>query len=1082
MTNKQIIHPLNFINQRGEMANLIRNKDWSLTPVGMPEYWPQSLRTTLSIILNSKFPMFLFWGSELICFYNDAYRPSLGNNGKHPAILGGRAEDFWKEIWSDIKPIIDNVLKGGEANWSEDQLLPIYRNGKMEDVYWTFSYSPVNDESGSPAGVFVTCVETTDKVLGIKKLKESDSFNLTVLESSPDCIKLLDKEGHIQYMNINGLCAMEIDDFTFIKNKPWAALWGKENQYLVEETIAKALQGQTATFNAFCPTVKGTPKWWEVKLSPVRESVSNKIISLISVSRDITADKKAEEKLKESEERLHLAMGTSGVGIWEWNLETNQIRWDKQMFRIYGLTPTSDGYIPYEAWSKAVDPEDILEQEKILQDTVKNKKNSRRSFKIIRANDGKFCYIEAVETVRTNAEGNAEWVIGTNMDVTERKVREQQLQKTTSHLDLSTKSAGVGTWLLHIRTEKLEWSALHKRMWGYDENETDLGYEDWHRVIHIDDKERCFAEVATARIEKRKYEVDYRIHRANDGELRWVKSVGQYHFNDAGEAVTLTGISIDITNAKIAEEELKASEENFRQLSDLMPEKVSRSDSRGNVIYFNQSWLNYTGMSCEDLKDWSWGQVMHPDDIEELTKLWTHSVTTGDDFEMEFRILNKEGQYRWHLCRSSALKDEQGLIKNWVGVTIDIEQQKKFAGELEMEVKSRTTQLLLLNEDLKKSEERYHLMVGEVQDYAILYLSNEGIIENWNKGAERITGFSADEIIGKSFKIFYPSDALQSHLPEKLIEEAITTGTAKHEGWRVRKDGTRFWGSIVITALHDEQKNIIGFSKVTRDLTAIKEADDKIKMDALQLKKQNEELEKMNKELESFAYIASHDLQEPLRKIQTYSSFILAKEVPNLTDSGKNYFSRIQNAAKRMQQLIDDILSYSRTNHKEVEFELIDLNKLIAEVTGDLKDEMQNKNAIIETKQLCTIKVIPYQFRQLFQNLISNSLKFSKPDYQSHIIIMAQMVNSKTDSQYPLPIGKDYCHITVSDNGIGFDQQYSHRIFELFQRLHGKNEYNGTGIGLAIVKKIVENHKGLITATSTEGKGANFNIYIPVES
>ncbi len=947
MTNKQIIHPLNFINQRGEMANLIRNKDWSLTPVGMPEYWPQSLRTTLSIILNSKFPMFLFWGSELVCFYNDAYRPSLGNNGKHPAILGGRAEDFWKEIWSDIKPIIDNVLTGGEANWSEDQLLPIFRNVKMEDVYWTFSYCAVNDESGEPAGVFVTCVETTDKVLGLKKLKES-------------------------------------------------------------------------------------------------------------------------------EERLHLAMGTSGVGIWEWNLVTNQIRWDKQMFRIYGLTPTSDGYIPYDVWSKAVAPDDLQEQEKILQDTVKNKKNSRRSFKIIRANDGKFCYIEAVETVRTNAEGNAEWVIGTNMDVTERKVREQQLQKITSHLDLSTKSAGVGTWLLYLSSEKLEWSALHKRMWGYDENETDLGYEDWHKVIYSEDKERCFAEVAAARIEKRKYEVDYRIHRANDGELRWVKSVGQYHFNDAGDAVTLTGISIDITVSKIAEEKLKASEENFRQLSDLMPEKVSRSDSQGNFIYYNQSWLNYTGMSFEDLKDWGWGQVMHPDDIEELTKLWTHSITTGDDFEMEFRILNKEGQYRWHMCRSSALKDEKGLIKNWVGVTIDIEQQKKFAGELEMEVKSRTAQLILLNEDLKKSEERYHLMVGEVQDYAILYLSNEGIIENWNKGAEKIKGYKAEEIIGKSFEVFYTNDALQNHLPEKLLEEARTNGTAKHECWRVRKDGSRFWGSIVITALHDEQKNIIGFSKVTRDLTAIKEADDKIKMDALQLKKQNEELE-------SFAYIASHDLQEPLRKIQTYSSFILAKEILNLTDSGKNYFNRIQNASKRMQQLIDDILSYSRTNHKEVEFELIDLNKIISEVTNDLKDEIQNKDAKIEIKQLYSLKVIPYQFRQLFQNLICNSLKFSKPESIPHIIINAQIVNSKTNLQFGLPTGKKYCQITVADNGIGFDEQYSNRIFELFQRLHGKNEYNGTGIGLAIVKKIVENHNGLIKATSTEGEGATFHIYIPLE-
>ncbi|MEP7238529.1 MAG: PAS domain-containing protein, partial [Ferruginibacter sp.] len=163
-----------FLAGGGEMGNLIRTKDWSASFVGTPDGWPQSLRTTLSIILNSKFPMFLFWGPHLVCFYNDAYRPSLGNEGKHPHILGSRAEDYWQEIWPVIKPLIDQVLAGGEATWSEDQLIPIYRNGKMEDVYWTFSYSPVNDESGKPAGVFVTCNETTDKVNTLRSLQESN--------------------------------------------------------------------------------------------------------------------------------------------------------------------------------------------------------------------------------------------------------------------------------------------------------------------------------------------------------------------------------------------------------------------------------------------------------------------------------------------------------------------------------------------------------------------------------------------------------------------------------------------------------------------------------------------------------------------------------------------------------------------------------------------------------------------------------------------------------------------------------------------------------------------------------------------
>src|SRR6478735_2429879 len=153
-----------FLQGGGEMGAFTREKDWRQTTVGPPDTWPQVLKTTLSNLLNSRFPMFLWWGPELICFYNDAYRPSLGNQGKHPHILGMPAHEAWTEIWEVIHPLILKVLEKGEATWSEDQLIPIFRNGHLEDVYWTFSYSRVNDENGEPAGVLVTCTETTDKV------------------------------------------------------------------------------------------------------------------------------------------------------------------------------------------------------------------------------------------------------------------------------------------------------------------------------------------------------------------------------------------------------------------------------------------------------------------------------------------------------------------------------------------------------------------------------------------------------------------------------------------------------------------------------------------------------------------------------------------------------------------------------------------------------------------------------------------------------------------------------------------------------------------------------------------------------
>jgi signal transduction histidine kinase len=250
---------------------------------------------------------------------------------------------------------------------------------------------------------------------------------------------------------------------------------------------------------------------------------------------------------------------------------------------------------------------------------------------------------------------------------------------------------------------------------------------------------------------------------------------------------------------------------------------------------------------------------------------------------------------------------------------------------------------------------------------------------------------------------------------------------------------------------------------------------------------QNEEKEKRaaelsiaNKELLAFTYISSHDLQEPLRKIQMFSLVILKSEANNLSETGKYYFQRMQLAAQRMQQLINDLLDFSRITTTELKFEKTELNTIVQDVITELKDTIQEKRATIDATDLCSANIIAFQFRQLMFNLISNALKFSKPAIPCHIIIRSRILNgSQLDREMVFP-EKDYCHITIKDNGIGFESQFNERIFEVFQKLHNKEVYSGTGIGLAIVKKIVENHNGIITATSELGQGATFDIYIPI--
>jgi PAS domain S-box-containing protein len=369
-------------------------------------------------------------------------------------------------------------------------------------------------------------------------------------------------------------------------------------------------------------------------------------------------------------------------------------------------------------------------------------------------------------------------------------------------------------------------------------------------------------------------------------------------------------------------------------------------------------------------------------------------------------------------------------------------------------------------------------MIDEVEDYAILMMDKEGNILNWNKGAEKIKGYKANEIISKSFRLFYTAEDRENHLPEMLLKQGVKNGKALHEGWRVRKDGTRFWGSIVITAIHNNEGEVIGFTKVTRDLTERKMAEESMKAQSLELLKKNEELSlakqeienslvkirEVNQELEKFAFVASHDLQEPLRKINTYFSMLCAINEGSFDEKSHELKKKIFHAGSRMKHLIDDLLSLSSIS-EDVSLKPVDLNKVVALALEDLEMRIADKKAIIEVGTLPKVQAVESFLVQLFLNLLSNSLKFSKRI--PHIKISASVTS-------------ELAVIRLEDNGIGMEEEQSKQIFETFKRLHSNFEYEGTGIGLAICKRIVAVHRGTIHVESKVTEGTVFTITLLV--
>ena len=373
---------------------------------------------------------------------------------------------------------------------------------------------------------------------------------------------------------------------------------------------------------------------------------------------------------------------------------------------------------------------------------------------------------------------------------------------------------------------------------------------------------------------------------------------------------------------------------------------------------------------------------------------------------------------------------------------------------------------------LQSGDYAYRLLIEKFGEGA-LNLTEDGLIVYTNTYFCNFFGLPYEKVVGTS--IFEYIDELSLDEFKSLFAAALNKNAKGEINLRFKKTITPVYVSL--TSL---QPHLPTIGMIVTDLTEKKH----MEMERLQneklLAEKNIELQNQNAELASFSYIASHDLQEPLRKIQAFSSRILQKEGKLLSDSGRDYFARIVDSASRMQKLIEALLNYSRTNTADIILEPSDLNAVLGDVVFDLKEEIEANNVIVESEELPTLNIFPLQFHQLFCNIISNSIKYRVPGVQPKINITQNLVEA-SDVDEKAITGIKYWKISFRDNGIGFDPQHGERIFDLFQRLHSRDEYEGTGIGLAICKKIMQNHQGFIKAEGTPNAGSVFHIYIPAD-
>lgn len=577
-----------------------------------------------------------------------------------------------------------------------------------------------------------------------------------------------------------------------------------------------------------------------------------------------------------------------------------------------------------------------------------------------------------------------------------------------------------------------------------------------------------------------------------DGTRFWGSMTLTAFRDGQGRVVRFLKVTRDLTERKLAEdkfsnlleelktrnEELRKSEERYhKMISEVRDYAIILLDTDGTILDWNLGAEHVKGYTPSEIIGKNF-RLFYPTEEKEADlpgRLLSMAARNGSVTHEGWR-LRKDGGRFWGSVAITALHNEEGEIIGFSKVTRDLTARKI----AEDKMANMVEELQQANEQLRQSEERYHRMIEEVQDYAIVLLDPAGNIQNWNAGAQVIKGYAAPEIVGKNFRAFYTDEDLKDGLPERLLESARTNGKVVHEGWRLRKNGSRFWGSVVITALHNPAGDVIGYSKLTRDLTQRREAEEAMRASAAQLDLKNRTLERLNAELSSFSYIASHDLKEPLRKIQNFAGRL--EEDTTLSESNKGYLHKIMESASRMQKLIHDLLSYSEVSNDSLDFQPVDMNDVLQDVLEDLEIVIGEKKAVIRSGRLPVVDGVYHQLSQMTFNLLSNALKFSRKEEPPLIEIEADITDCPSLPGNLRPVSSRCYHLTFRDNGIGFDAEFSTKIFQAFQRLHSRFEFSGTGIGLAIVKKVVDNHHGFVQAESALGQGATFHVYLPVQS
>lgn len=919
----------------------------------------------------------------------------------------------------------------------------------------------------SDSAGFETFIQIMDE-----KINEHVHFIEKIAETSPGIVYVYDLQLNKEiYSNkkTKDVLGYDHDDFGDEGILTWEVLQHPEDLQATLDNLQKVTKladGEISVFEHRLKVKNAGYLWMREYQSVFKRDENGNALQIIGLTMNIDNEKLLEQALLSREEQLLEAQTLADMGSFHWNIPEDTSTSTPQLKKILGL----EADLQMREFMKRIHPFDRKRVEESLTKAIDESGIYDAEFRYLIPGEDKEQIIWSRGRV-SYEDGKPVSMKGTIMDVTERHHMTQQLKRSEELYKQAQALTHIGNWTWDLQRNNITWTDELYRIFNLAPQSIEIKFDELLNYVHPRDKDLLVESVEHVDKIPQGNEYFPRIV-LPDGTVKILSVKAEIIYDNNGRPFKLIGTAQDITQQKNSEKKLKENQNFIQKITDATPSIIAAYNiNTGAYTYINRAFEKILGYPVSEVleKGASFlASLIHPDDLLHImsqnnealanANKQTNGAGTNDlVVDFKYRLRHSNGTYRWfHTFGTVFDRNEKKEVEHVLNISIDITdrvaaEQKVVEQEHFIRHIADASPTVLFLYDLERN--------------SIVYINNE---------IEPVLGYTPKEVLdlGDSVKnlLFHPDDKNKVAGHSESKPEGLPF--KEFECRMKAKDGS--WKCLLIREIGFRRDENESFTQV---LCAALDISDRKKIEET-LYHKTLELQQSNSSLEEFAYVASHDLKEPLRKITTFGDRLMAKEQNVLKEESQLYLDKIIESSQRMQRMIDDLLSISMISGEKT-FEHFDLQIILDEVLQTLEFKIDDSKATITSDKLPVANIIPSQFRQLFQNLLSNSLKFSKENVAPEISIKCKTLSSARVEAYQLNKSNKYIELVFVDNGIGFDEKYADKIFSIFHRLHGRSEYEGTGIGLAICKKIVENHSGRIFANSTPGKGSTFTIIIP---